>query len=352
MDRFDRTYGALLGLALGDAVGYPALFHRMFALPERRRTTLWNRNRELMEQRISRLFLPFTHRNAPETLAPAPTDDTEWAMLSARAILDEEDGPPTQASFIAAWQRYVLNAPDQIVAGFSERAAIDNLMRGLRPPTTGNDNPQHYDDSGAVRAVISGLYYAGRPCEAADLAQADAEITHAEDGVAAARAMAVAIALLDDGISIHNALTRARAEFPPDSWLAYGDTQARACATEAIDPFDLALQLTLRVVNCVYSFGNAAPETLPAAFVLCEAVNGDLKHAIWLANSIPKAADSLPALVGALCGAVQGADAVSPNWRQRLEQIQGLCLPSLTGMTLNDVAQRFTDKSGEARYGG
>src|SRR5438445_13496990 len=127
MDRFARTYGALLGLALGDALGYPALFHRLFALPERRRPRLWDNNRLLTEQRIGRLYLPYTHRQPPETLEPAPSDDTEWALLSARALLDSPSGSPGRQTFLDAWQRYVLPFEADLVTGFSERAAIDNL---------------------------------------------------------------------------------------------------------------------------------------------------------------------------------------------------------------------------------
>src|SRR5262245_35995858 len=153
MNLFDRAYGALLGLAVGDAISSPALFHRIFALSERRRPRLWDNNRALTAQHIGRLYLPYTHREPAALLEPAPSDDTEWALLSARALLDET-GQPTQQSFLNAWQQYVLSVPvDQLVTGFSERAAIENLRRGLLPPATGNDNPQHYEDCAAVRAV-------------------------------------------------------------------------------------------------------------------------------------------------------------------------------------------------------
>jgi len=343
MDRFTHAHGTLLGLALGDAMGYPALFHRMFSLPERRCTTIWNANLAQTNARIGRLFLPFTHRTAPETLEPAPSDDTEWALLSARAILDgRADAPekiPSQATFLVAWKRYVLAAPETVVTGFSERAAMENLRRGLAPPVTGNDNPQHYDDSAAVRAVVSGIVCAGEPDAAAALAQADAEITNAADGIVAARAMAVAVALLMDGASLATALAAARAQFPDGSWIAHGDRIARECRAETSGPLDLALALTQRVINNVYSFGNVAPETIPAAFVLCEATGGDLTNAVLVANAIPKSADSLPALVGALCGALRGADAIPQAWRVAINEARGICLPALAGMRLDATAR-------------
>ena len=55
LSRYDRTYGALLGLAYGDAISFPALFHRTFQFPAKRRDFLWNTNRDLARQRIIRL---------------------------------------------------------------------------------------------------------------------------------------------------------------------------------------------------------------------------------------------------------------------------------------------------------
>jgi ADP-ribosylglycohydrolase len=338
IERYQRTYGALLGLALGDALSYPALFHRMFSLAEKRRPRIWDNNRKLTEQRIGRLYLPYTHRQPSELLEPAPSDDTEWALLSAKALIEAE-GAPTQQTFVEAWHKHIVPHEAELVLGFSERAAIDNLKRGLLPPASGNDNPQHYDDSAAVRAVLSGLYYAGQPERAATLAQADAEITNAEDGIYGARAMAASISLLAGGSSLADAQAAARAEFPASSWITHGDEIARACLAESRSPLELTLHLTRRLINTVYTFGNAAPETVPAALVLCESTGGDLHAAILAANAIPKSADSLPSLVGALCGALHGVQVIPETWRAALNEVQGLCVPAVAGMQLGEVAR-------------
>jgi len=345
LSRYERTYGALLGLAYGDAIGFPALFHRTFQFPAKRRDFLWNTNRDLARQRIIRLTLPFTHRLAPETLEPFPTDDTEYAIFTAQTLLAAE-GEPDAGTFLAAWHSRIVPAADTLLAGFAERAAIDNLRRGVLPPASGNDNPQHYDDSAVCRAVAIGLFCAGVPERAAALAQAEAQITNAEDGVYAARAMAAAIALLVDGAALGAALNAARVYLPNDSWIARGNQVALQCRAEAADPQDLLLLLTTRLINSVYSYGNAAPETLPAAFVIAEACAGDLQAAVLLANSIPKAADSLPAMVGALCGAAQGPEALSARWRAQLDVCRGLCLPFVAGARLDELAHRLADRQG------
>lgn len=338
--RYERTYGALLGLAYGDAIGFPALFHRTFQFPAKRRDFLWNTNRDLARERIIRLTLPFTHRIAPSTLEPFPTDDTEYAVFTAQTLLDADD-PIDQASLLHGWRTRIVPAADTLLTGFSERAAIENLRRGVLPPASGNDNPQHYDDSAVCRAVAIGVFCAGDPDRAAALAHADAEITNAEDGVYAAQAMAVAIALLVSGSPIDSALEQARLRLPHESWIARGDALARQCRAEAENVQDLGLLLTTRLINTVYSYGNAAPETLPAAFAIVEACRGDLQMAVLLANSIPKAADSLPAMVGALCGAVQGPAALSTRWRDQLNVCRGLCLPFVANARLDELARKL-----------
>lgn len=338
LTRDQRAYGALLGLAYGDAIGFPALFHRTFQFPAKRRDFLWNTNRDLAQQRVIRLTLPYTHRLEPTTLEPFPTDDTEYALFTAQTLL-AVGGRPILADFVNAWQSRVLPYADQVLTGFSERAALDNLRRGLLPPVTGNDNPQHYDDSACARAVAIGIACAGDPTQAAAIAELDAQVTNAEDGVYGAQAMAAAVAHLVAGADLQTAIATARSYFPPDSWIARGDQLAQQCRQEATSPQDLLLLLTTRLVNSVYSYGNAAPETVPAAFVIIEVCQGDLHQAVLLANAIPKAADSLPALVGALCGAYQGADVLSPTWQQQLNQCRGLCLPFVAGVQLDQIAQ-------------
>lgn len=207
--------------------------------------------------------------------------------------------------------------------------------------------PQHYDDSAVPRAAAIGLYCAGRPQAAARLARLDAQITNAEDGVWAAAGMAAAMAVLAGGGELAQALERARAEFPSDSWIAHGDRLARECAAQAGDPYDLALLLSTRLVNTVYSYGNAAPETFPAALVLVEACRGDLQQSVLLANAIPKSADSLPAMTGALAGAYQGYQAITPAWRQMLDRCRGLCLPFTAGVSLQALAADLAQKGAE-----
>lgn len=346
MDKQARFLGAVFGLAYGDAVSFPALFHRFEApaIPRRRHNFLWRQNSELDEMHISRVMLPFTHRIEAEHLEIYPTDDTEFALLTLKALLKAE-GEPTPETFSNIWQTHVVPAGDEIRSSFSERSAIENFKHGLLPPATGNDNPLHYEDCAVSRAVPVGLYCVGNPQKAVQVAEWDAQITQAEDGIYAALGMAAAIAILADGGSLDDAVSRARQELPQGSWIAHVDKIAQQCLQQIQTPEDLTILLTARVINSVYSYGNAAPETFSAALTIVQACGGDFHRAVSVANSITKSADSLPAMVGGLCGAYQGVQVISPIWKQALAQVRGVCLPFLKDESLETLTLQLLEKS-------
>jgi ADP-ribosylglycohydrolase len=334
-----RFIGALLGLAYGDAISFPALFHRFTGqAAQRRRHFVWRVNKEQDDLGVARLTLPFTHRDPSTMLEPCPTDDTEYALLTLRALLNAQ-GEITPQTFESIWRDEVLPNADQVRGSVSVRAAIHNFQRGLTPPITGNDNPLHFEDSAVCRAVPIGLYCMGQPHRAAGYAQWDAQITQAEDGIYAARGMAALIALLANGEALSEAVARAREEFPAGSWIAHVDAKAQELRDKSATPIDLALRLSKSIINTVYSYGNAAPETFPAALVLVEACQGDCVSSVHLANTIPKCADSLPAMVGAVCGAYQGDEPVSVDWCESLAVCHGVCLPTMKDVNVIDMAK-------------
>lgn len=344
MDKRTRFLGTMFGLAYGDTISFASLFHRFHHadIPTRRHLFMWRQNSELGTMGISNLMLPFTHRMASETLEPYPTDDTEFALLAMQAILEADT--LNQETLLNIWIEKILPIQEKVYVRFSERAALDNLARGVFPPASGNDNPLHYEDAAVPRAVPIGLYCVGQPERARELAQLDAQITNAEDGICAAQTMAVAIALLADGASLDQALDRAREQFPADSWIAHVDRIVQECLQQATTPEDLALLMNQKVINTVYSYGSAAPETLPAAFAITRICEGEFHRAVPLANTLTKASDSITAMVGALCGCYQGVDVISPLWREALSECKGVCLPFMEGAQLEDLTLQLLAK--------
>lgn len=333
----NRQLSTLYGLAYGDAVGFPSLFHRFHVLPAKRHDFLFKTNMRLSRDHILPLALPFTHRQPEDTLAPGPTDDTEYAVFTIQALL-RLGGAADADGILAVWRDELLPRRGEIWTRFSERAALDNLEHGLNPPETGNDNPLHYEDAAVSRAVGVGVCRAGEPERAAALAASEAAISQAEDGIWAAQAVAYAVAALIGGEPLPDALDTATRFFPDDSWIAAEQTKAEECRKRATSLSELALLLAKNVINNVYSFGNAAPETVPAAFALARAANGALIDAVNASVLIAKSADSLPPIVGALCGAASGSDALGEEWISQLDTLRGCCLPFLSGTMISELA--------------
>ena len=334
----DRARGALLGLAVGDAAGFPSLYHRTVRLG-RRRSQLWKFASDLDRQQVLRFPLPFSSAT-PEALTISASDDGEFAAVAAHILLDCAGDYRPEALF-AAWQKHVVEPAEDIWSGIAERASITNAQRGLRPPQTGNDNPQHYDDGAAPRAVPVGIRFAGAPERAAAVARSLAEITHAADGVWAAEAMAATISEAVAGSSLRDAVEIGHRLIPADSWLSRQVSQALGLADAAASAFDLAADLSDKVANRSYSFGTVAPETLASAYALALAADGNPQVAIPAAATIAKQADSVPALVGAITGALAGAEQLPAAWATKVEVLRGICVPALEGVRLSELADKL-----------
>ncbi|WP_405394105.1 ADP-ribosylglycohydrolase family protein [Microbispora hainanensis] len=325
--RLDRVRGAVIGLAAGDAAGWPAARHRSALLAG------WSRrlHRELdafaEEHQVTTLPVPFALNQPVAPLAAGPSDDAEWLAWAALTIREDR---------AEAFGR--LAGRDDVRARISVWAALDNLAAGKCPPASGHDNPHHFDDAAAVRAVAFGA--AGLdPLE-------DARVTNAEDGVLGAVAMARAVAALTDGAPMGEAVEAALGALPPDTAIGHAAREALAAARAAGSPFAAVPALDAAVLDHVYSYGVAAAQTVPVALALADVAScGPPQEAfgagVSAAACLAPVADSAPALTGALLGCAAGHDALPAAWRERARVLAGCCLPELAGTDLLDIAGRL-----------
>lgn len=337
-NRQRRARNALLGLALGDAIGWPAMFHRARVLPP------WTRRlrREIDAQReeagVLRVPMPFSLNQPAAAFDFCPTDDTEWAAWTMEKLMGAQCAV-TERGTVEAWTA-LASDPRHVAGGVSTVVALENLRRGLRPPVSGHDNPHYFDDGSACRAVPIGVAYAGAPQEAARAAEIDAAVTNAEDGVWISRAIASAVSVACAGGTSRESIAAATAALPAGSWIARVVAGALA-ATSAKDGLLSLLPALHSVLNREYSDGSAAPETLAIALAIVAHVSENLNEGITAAASLAKGADSIPPLVGALCAALNDGEPVPASWMEDLRTLRGVALPGMAGKDYHDCIARF-----------
>ncbi|MFF5568619.1 ADP-ribosylglycohydrolase family protein [Streptomyces sp. NPDC012623] len=358
-----RIEGLLLGLAAGDAAGWPAARHRAARMPEWTRRLTRELDTFAEQNATTTLPVPIALNQPPEPLRLGPSDDAEWAAFTAGSVLAADGarlrryGPDraVRAAVDLGWSALaaeigaaadrapeVESAVPPLRARISVRAGLGNLATGLRPPATGHDNPHYFDDAACVRAVVLAVVHPGDPGAAADLAEFDARYTQDGDGVHGARAMAAAVASALGGADAGAAVEAALAQLPATTEIGRNARHAVKTAYDfAPEPdgaFALVPLLEHQIVDHVYSYGIAAAETVPVALALTLAARGRVSGAVPAAACLSRVADSAPALAGALTGALGGGDSVPAAWRETCRTLAGCALPRLAGTDLVELA--------------
>lgn len=351
--------GLLLGLAAGDAAGWPAARHRAARMPEWTRRLTRELDTFAEQNATTTLPVPIALNQPPEPLRLGPSDDAEWAAFAAETVLTAAGdlfaglapGRRMRAAVDLAWNSLaseVAAAADRapevesavlpLRARISVRAGLGNLATGLRPPATGHDNPHYFDDAACVRAAVLAVVHPGDPAAAAELAEFDARYSQDGDGVHGARAMAAAVAAALGGASVDAAVDAALAELPDATEIGRNAHHAVKLARHSTGAFELVPLLEHQIVDHVYSYGIAAAETVPVALALAVAARGRVAEAVPAAACLSRVADSAPALAGALTGALGGGDSVPATWRDACRTLAGCALPRLAGTDLVELA--------------
>jgi ADP-ribosylglycohydrolase len=251
------------------------------------------------------------------------TDDTEFAMLTARTLVDCQ-GNLTTDRLLHSWQTRIL---DQ--GGVFERGgqplygAVANLRRGLRPPLSGRDNVAHYDDGAAMRIAPIGIVCAGLPERAAALAEIEAQISHHADGIWAAQAVAASVAVAMVNGSTDEIVEAGLRHIPTDSWLGRAMDRAMAICNETKTVENAWERLHTELWTPAHS---ASPEAIPQIYALFRLTDGDLRQGMFWGGNFGRDADTIGAVIGALAGARQGASVIPQDWQTRVRSPAGVCL--------------------------
>ena len=307
-----RAIGCLCGLAIGDGLGDAA------------------------RKQENRVNYGFTTDFGPGD--SWSTDDTEFAMLTARTLI-ECKGHLTSETVVDAWLRHVAIQDEFKRGGQSEIAAARNLLRGLRPPQSGMFNTYHMSDGTAMRISPVGVFCAGDPAKAAELAAIDASVSHSEDGVWGAQAVAAAVAVAMADGSMEEILKAAIGCMPPSSWVYHNMKEALSL----IDRYggsvlDCWMELHDLLLASTWS---TTAEAVPAAFACLKLSHGHFRDGLVLAANFGRDADTIGAVAGAVLGAKYGCESIPARWIEKTRHPAGTCLQFTKGLDVVDIAKQL-----------
>jgi ADP-ribosylglycohydrolase len=320
---YDRVYGALIGQAVGDALGAPT-------------------------EGMTREEITSTYGWVDDFVSddPAGTDDTEYAVLTAQIIL-RHGHSLTPADVTAAWRETLLEQDGGFYGGgFSEMTAINNLKAGLVAPQTGTDNHEMWSDGTAMRIAPIGVFCAGDPREAARLAAIDAQVSHARDGIYCGQAVAVAVAAALVESSWEAVIEAGLAVVPPGSWSARTIARAVDIGRRAPGLRSAVDQLYAEISIFHYPWADVAPEATALAFGVLAAAQGDYVDTVLAGVNVGRDADTIAAIAGGMAGALHGAQAVPQQWRMRINRVRGHCIKAVAGIDLAELAGALHQKLG------
>ncbi|MBV2356997.1 ADP-ribosylglycohydrolase family protein [Streptomyces sp. J2-1] len=305
----ERARGALLGLAVGDALGAPAENLRPSEIRAR-----WGRITGYVSER------------------PCGTDDTEYAIFSG-LLLARHGADLTPALVGEAWQEHIAGRGEGRFrgAGFSERGTLENLRRGLAAPVSAQHR-HAWSDGLAMRAAPFGIFAAGRPAEAARLAEIDGSVSHEGEGIHGGRAVAAGVAAAMAGASPGAVVAAALSVIPEDSWTARSLRRAVAVAHLG----ERAIRSTVVVPG--YPWTDLAPEAVALAFAAYASADGEFRPAVLTAVNMGRDADTTAAVAGALAGATGGVGAIPAEWGAAIGPARGSCLRCVGGRHVVEVA--------------
>ena len=304
--RAARYAGAVLGGAIGDAMGHPTEFVGSFEAIRKKWPPSGVERFELYWERDGKRFAPYT-------------DDTQMAEQVLRALLwGREQGADLDATMRHMAKLFVEwgNAPQggHRAPGNACLAGCRNLAKGVPWAEAGGERA---GGCGSVmRAYPFGLLFASDlvKCEAWSVAHS--KLTHRDPiALAASAAMAVGVARIvrDEPLDlVLSEMVAAACRYSPST----AAMMARAIdeAQQGVEP-----ETTLQRLQ-----GWAAHEAIAAAVYVLARHPDDPRAAILEGANTPGDSDSIATLAGSLVGARVGVGALPSEWARDVERTDEL----------------------------
>ena len=320
--RFSRAYGALAGLALGDALGMPTQ-----AMSPQQIQTVYGHVTGLVDGDKSQPY-------APGMAAGSVTDDTEQALLIASLLLKGHgSGLNLDASefsqALLAWEDSMIERGSLDLLGPSTKAALERVRAGENPLRVGGEGTTN---GAAMRVTPIGIAASTSDRQLfADAVWSSCQVTHAtRQGFQSAALVAAAVSLgIDAGAAdvtdlLWEAVDFVRSLPERGAWSPEPDVVAathRALKLAAQPPSSLEW-LAGQIGTAV-----AAAQAIPMAFALL--ARDPSPRALLQAANLGGDTDTIGAIAGAILGASLGVEVFDAYGLAQVEQVSQLDLPSV-----------------------
>ena len=327
--RFSRAYGALAGLALGDALGMPT----QAMSPEQIRA-VYGTITGLVDGDASQPY-------APGMPAGSVTDDTEQALLvasllvrgrgtsSGRVALDAGEF----AHALLAWEDSMIERGSLDLLGPSTKAALERVRAGEDPLSVGGAGTTN---GAAMRVTPIGIAMSTADPEAfADAVWSSCQVTHAtRQGFQSAALVAAAVSMgIDTARSttpnlrslLWKAVTYVDSLPERGAWTPDPDVVAatRRAMQLVANPASSSLECLVEQVGTSV----ASAQAIPMAFALL--ARDPSPQALLDAANIGGDTDTIGAIAGAILGAALGFEVFVGRGLAQVELASHLDLPSV-----------------------
>lgn len=338
--RFSRAYGALAGLALGDALGMPTQ-----AMSPAQIRAVYGRITGLVDGDASQPY-------APGMPAGSVTDDTEQALLVASLLVRGRGSSSGRialnavefAHALLAWEDSMRERGSLDLLGPSTKAALERVRAGEDPLSVGGEGTTN---GAAMRVTPIGIAMSTADPEAfADAVWSSCQVTHAtRQGFQSAALVAAAVSMgidaarspsLDLRSLLWKAVTYVDSLPERGAWTPDPDVVAatRRAMQLAVNPASSSLECLVEQVGTSVASAHA----IPMAFALLARVPSP--QALLDAANIGGDTDTIGAIAGAILGASLGVQVLPTDSLTMIEEVSHLGLSSVAGdlLELRDQA--------------
>ena len=327
--RFSRAYGALAGLALGDALGMPT----QAMSPEQIRA-VYGRITGLVDGDASQPY-------APGMPAGSVTDDTEQALLVASLLVRGRGSSSGRVALDAgefahallAWEDSMIERGSLDLLGPSTKAALERVRAGEDPLSVGGAGTTN---GAAMRVTPIGIAISTEDPQAfADAVWSSCQVTHAtRQGFQSAALVAAAVsmgidtprsaasdmtALLWKAVSYVDSLPE-RGAWTPDPDVVAATRRAMQLVA---NPASSSLECLVEQVGTSV----ASAQAIPMAFALL--ARDPSPQALLDAANLGGDTDTIGAIAGAILGAALGFEVFVGRGLAQVELASHLDLPSI-----------------------